>query len=296
MTRLCLTFGAGAGVVAAFLAAGVARSPASAGAAYAGTTWAATLAMLAAAVALFAAAPAARTPMLGILALCAGLCWIAPTVAAWPTGPPALGASSTLLAAFTLPLLAHLALGAPTGRLDGAVARLVVSAAYAWATLAAITLALVRDPFYDPSCWSGCEGNAFLVVSSPGLTTAVEDIRPWIELGLGIAILVAGIRALRGSGAGGRVSGVAAAAVGAVAGLHALRVLGTPYEDPLDPEFRGVFFGACAAAVLVSVAVATPSALVALRRRAVVGYRSLSGRSTPAVRRARCPWPPAAGW
>jgi signal transduction histidine kinase len=267
MMRLGVTFAAGVGAASAFVAAGLAQSGGNAGLTYAGTTWPATLALVVAAVGLFAAAPVARTPFLGVLALCAGTCWLAPIWAAWQGGPPAIRATSTLAAAFALPVVAHLALAAPAGRLDSGLGRAVVAVAYAWSALAAVTLALFRDPFYDPSCWSDCDGNAFLLVSKPGLSSQIEHLRPWVELGLGIAVVAFGIVALRRAGAAGRVSGLAASAVGAVAALHAVRVLGTPFEDPLDPEFRAVFIGGCAAVVLVSVAVATTRVLLPLRRR-----------------------------
>jgi signal transduction histidine kinase len=260
---------AAAAVLSAWVVAVFARSGVNVGVTYAGTTWPATFAMLVAALSLLVAAPLARTTRIAVLAVCAGLCWVAPIVSGWSGGPPLVRAGAALAAAFTLPLLAHLALAAPQGRLEGSARRAVVASAYAWSAFAAIVLALVRDPFYDPSCWSDCDGNAFLFRSWPGLSSAVVHLRPWMELGLGIAVLAVGIGSSRRAAGAVRASALAAVAVGTVACLHAVRVLGTRFEDPADPEFRGVFFGACAAVVLVSFAVAATRALVPLRRRAV---------------------------
>jgi signal transduction histidine kinase len=269
VTRTAVAPAAAAVAVAACVAAGLTRSGGNAGLTSAGTTWSAAVALLAAGLALVAAAPLARTAFLGLVAVWAGVCWISPVTAAWPAAPPVLKAFSTLVAALTLPLLAHLALAAPRGRLDGGIARAVVAAAYVWSAFVAITLALVRDPFYDANCWNECHGNAFLVRSWPGLSAELVHLRPRVELAVGVAVLALGIRTLARPGAVFRASGLAAGAVGAVAILHALRVFGTLYEDPFDPEFRAIFFAECAAAVLASVAVAAPRAVARLRRRAV---------------------------
>jgi signal transduction histidine kinase len=269
VTRTVVAPAAAAAGLAACVAAVLARSGLNVGLTYAGTTWIAALATLAAALALVAAAPLARTAWLGLVAVCAGLSLIAPITAAWAGGPPVLKTTSTLAAALTFPLLAHLALAAPRGRLDSGAGRVVVAAAYAWSGFLAITLALVREPFYDPNCWNDCGGNAFLVRPWPGLSAELVHLRPRLELALGIAVLALGVRLLVKPGALVRASGLAAGAVGAAAILHAMRLLGALYEDPFDPEFRAIFFAECAAAVLVSVAVVAPRAVVPLRRRAV---------------------------
>jgi signal transduction histidine kinase len=281
MKRVGLILAAGAIVLSTWVIMGLARSGANVGVTYAGTTWAAAFAMLVATVSLFAAAPFARTGRLGILVVCAGLCWVAPIVSGWPGGPSLLRAGATLAAAFALPSLVHIALAAPQGRLEGAARRAVVASAYAWSAFAAIVLALVRDPFYDPSCWSDCDGNAFLVRSWPGLSSALVHLRPWVELGLGVAVLAVGIASLRRAAAAVRVSALAAVAVATVACLHAVRVLGVRFEDPTDPEFRAVFFGACAAIVLISFAVVAPRALVPFRGRAVSRAVAALGDAPP---------------
>jgi signal transduction histidine kinase len=267
--RLLFAGAAAGSAVVACGAVAVARSGDNAGTSYAGTTWPAGFALLAAAFALFAAAAFASTRATGLLALAAGLSWLAPILAALPQAPPVPRAVATFAGAFTLTLLAHLALAAPAGRLEGRPARAVVACAYVWVAFVAVALALVRDPFYDTKCWSDCDGNAFLVHSWPRLSSALVDARPWAELALGVAVALLGawMQARRVQFA--RLSGLAAVAVGAVAILHAQAVLAAPFEDPLDAGLRRVFFAACATAVLVAVATVAPRARIPLRRRAV---------------------------
>ncbi len=266
--RLVPPGAAALGALGASAAIVVARSGANAETSYAGTTWTASLATLAAALALFAAVASTRSRIVAGLAFAAGLCWLAPVAVGWLSGPPLLRATATIAEAFTLPLLAHLAL-ASTGRLGRRDFRVVLAAAYAWAALSSIGLALVRDPFYDPYCWVDCDGNAFLLRSWRGLTDAIIAVRPWVEILFGLAVVALGLTRLRPPSWTSRVAGLAATAVGCAAILRGFGRVATPREDPLDPMLRGMFFAACATVVLVALAVVAPRVDAALRRRAV---------------------------
>jgi signal transduction histidine kinase len=266
--RLVRPGAAGCGVLAASAAIVVARSGANAETSYAGTTWTASLATFVAALSLFAAVLLARSGIVPGLAFTAGICWLAPIAVGWLSWPPPVRATATIAGAFTLPLLAHLAL-ASTGQHGRRGSRVVLAAAYAWATLSSIGLALARDPFYDPNCWADCDGNAFLLRSSTGLTDAILAVRPWVELLLAVAIVVLGLAALRASQWAGRVAALAATAVGGAVVLRAFGRMTTPREDPLDPTLRVVFVTACATVVLVALALVAPRVETALRRRSV---------------------------
>ena len=171
---------------------------------------------------------------------------------------------------FVFPVVVHLAFSAPTGRFHGAASRAVVVTAYGWAAATSLLLALLRDPFYDPECWFDCDGNAFLLVHWPEAVDALADARPWAELALGAAVaLVAGRSLVRSPGAL-RLARSAAAVTGAVAIAHALAVLATRLEQPLDPTFRVIFFAAAGGVVLAAAAVIAPTTATARRRRAVV--------------------------
>jgi hypothetical protein len=67
---------------------------------------------------------------IGDLAVVAGLVWFAPVWVGWDRGPPLVRSLGMLAAGFTFPLLLHLVLAYPSGRLHGAVARALVAAAY----------------------------------------------------------------------------------------------------------------------------------------------------------------------
>lgn len=269
MTRLPFRIAACGGALAACAAVAVARSGDNAGTSYSGTSLSATVVMLAAALALFGAAVLARTPVVASLAVAAGVCWLAPIPAAWPAGPPVMRATAVIAAALSFPLLAHLGLSAPSGRLHGRVTRAVIAGAYAWAAFVALALALARDPFYDPHCWADCDGNVFLVRSWPGLSDALVNSRPWTELAFGVAVAAVALPRLARGRRRERLAGAAGAAVGVVAILHGLALVSVPFEDPLDPTLRKIFFAACSATILVALAVVAPRVQVELRRRAI---------------------------
>lgn len=268
MSRLLPACGAVIGVMGASLAIVVARSGDNAETAYAGTTWVASAATFVAALALFGASLVVRSRTIAALAFAAGVCWLAPVAVGWLSGPPPIRATATIAQAFTLVLLVHLAL-ASTGQLERRGARLVVVAAYVWATLSSVLLALVRDPFYDPRCWADCDGNAFLVRSWRGLADALVAARPWAGIVLGVAVAALGAAHLRRSTGIRWLSGLGATAVGTVAILHAIGLLTAQREDPLDPALRAVYVAAAATAVVVALALATPRLEIVLRRRAV---------------------------
>jgi signal transduction histidine kinase len=197
-------------------------------------------------------------------------CWLAPIAAGWVAAPPVLRATALIAASFAFPVLVHLALSSPAGNLDATATRIAVAAAYAWAATVSVLLALLRDPFYDPSCWIDCDGNAFLVAHRPEVAEALVAARPWAELALGAAVVVVAVGGLARVTGAARVARGASAALGAVAMAHAVALLSTPLEHPLDESFRGVFFASAGAVLLVAAAVIAPAVETARRRRAVI--------------------------
>lgn len=258
-----------AGAVIALAALTVARSAGDAGTSYAGAAWTATVSTLAAAVALFVASALVPRRSTALLAFAAGICWLAPIPAGWLDAPPVVRSLALIAAALPFPLLAHLALAAPGGRLAGGAERVVVAGAYAWAVFAALALAVARDPFYDTYCWIDCDGNAFLVRRWAGLSDAVVEAGPWLAIAIGAAVAGVAARRLGGASLVARSSTLAGVALGAVAAAHGFALLSTPLEDPADPTFRRVYYATCVAVVLVALALAAPYAAARLRRRAV---------------------------
>ena len=116
----------------------------------------------------------------GGLAILAGLAFVAPAWEAWAAGPPLIRSLSAAVQPFFLPLVAHLVLSGPTGRIDRRAISAGIVIGYVAATVAAVATALLRDPGLDPACLAACDYNVFLVASDapivrlllPGLTVA----------------------------------------------------------------------------------------------------------------------------
>jgi len=82
------------------------------------------LALVAAGLVAALSRPAGR---IGDLAVLAGLVWFAPVWVGWDRGPPLVRSLGMVAAGFTFPLLLHLVVAYPSGRLRGAVARALVA-------------------------------------------------------------------------------------------------------------------------------------------------------------------------
>src|SRR5215208_4953787 len=137
-----------------------------------------------------------RTRLLGLVAMLAGLAWLAPDWTGWNDASPVLRSVGAVVSPFYLPLLLHLALAVPSGRLGTRFARFTVAAVYALAAAVSVGLALFRDPFLDPYCWQTCSENAFLVHAHPGLADTLGDVWTRAALGIGAAIAVVATRRL----------------------------------------------------------------------------------------------------
>jgi signal transduction histidine kinase len=57
------------------------------------------------------------------------------------------------------------------------------------AFLAAIGLALVRDPFFDPACYSNCALNVFLVRSLPTVARAIQSADRWFVAAAAVSLI-----------------------------------------------------------------------------------------------------------
>ena len=106
---------------------------------------------------------------IGDLTQLAGLVWLAPVWVGWNQGPSLVRSIGMVAAGFTVPLLIHVVLAFPGGRVQTLLGRAVVAGAYLGALLAALGRGLFYDPFLDPYCWANCTGNVFLVRSLPDL-------------------------------------------------------------------------------------------------------------------------------
>ena len=228
------------------------------------------LALVAAGLVTSFARPAGR---IGDLALLAGFVWFAPLWAGWKGGPPLVLSLGTLVAGFAFPLLLHLVLAYPTGRLGSKGARALVAAVYLEAVLSALGRALFRDPFLDPYCWDNCTDNVFLVRSLPRVARGIQDVDLWFTAAAAVALAAVCIWRLAAASAPGRrtlwpvLSAGVLLAAATVA--HSVALIRTPLEDPSDRVFRSLFVVGCAAVIVL--ALGLPGAVLRARvqRRSV---------------------------
>jgi signal transduction histidine kinase len=197
-----------------------------------------------------------RAGRTGDLALLAGFVWFAPAWVGWEGGPPLFRSLGMLTAGFVFPLLFHLVLAYPSGRLRSAVTRALVSAVYVEAALAALGRALFRDPFFDLTCWANCTDNVFLVRSLPRLAHAIQVTDRWfVAAAAGALATICVSRIVMDSGPARRLL-VPVAGPGMLFGTavvaHSIAVQRVPVEDPSDPVFLAIFLVGCVATILLA--------------------------------------------
>ena len=226
--------------------------------------------------------PAGR---IGDLAVLAGLVWFTPVWVGWDKGPPLVRSLGMLAAGFVFPLLLHLVLTDPSGRLHGAATRALVFMVYLEAVLAAVGLALFRKPFFDPNCWANCSDNRFLVRSLPPLARAIEAADRWFTAAAAAALVaICTWRLLRGSGPARRtllpVTLPAVLLAGAVI-ARAVALQRMPLEDPSDPAFSAIFVIGCVAVLLLAAGLVWAAVRTRVQRRAVARIATSLGQAPP---------------
>jgi signal transduction histidine kinase len=265
-----LALAAGAGALA--IAEGPGRSLT-----YAGRSGAAAALFLAAGLALAASGLTlslqARTGRVAMVVLLASLTWLAPVFVSWQNGPP-LGRSLALaLTGFTFPLVAHVALAYPTGRVGSRAAHVLVAAIYIEAFATATVLAMFRDPYFDSSCWANCTVNSFLVKSLPSLVHTIEVADRWFVAAAAFAVIAVCVARLTRASrpAQIRLAPVllaAAAFAGAVA-TRAVALQGLAVEDPYDGALFAIFVVASASLILLALGLSLSVVREHAERRAV---------------------------
>jgi signal transduction histidine kinase len=183
---------------------------------------------------------------LGPLTTLLGVAWLAPDWVGWEDGPALFRSLGMVAAPFLLPLLAHVVLAFPAGRIGAPVARVAVAVVYGGATVVSVGRALTRDPFLDPYCWSNCTDNVFLVHSDQGLARALDDFWLRFSPAVGLLLVAVAIWRLLSTTRAGRAALApvllgAALAAGAEA-AYAFALLHDPAEVPESALFRAVFF------------------------------------------------------
>lgn len=186
-----------------------------------------------------------RSRRLGALAMLAGLAWFGTDLEGWENGPPLLRSLGAAATPFALPLVLHLALALPGGRLRSAAARAAVVAAYGIAAVVSVGGALFREPLLDLYCWRNCRDNSFLVHADPGIASVLEDVWLWSALGIALYLIAFGAhRLLVATGPGRRVLRpllAPAMIVGTTEAAYAIALLRTPLENPESAGFAAIF-------------------------------------------------------
>jgi signal transduction histidine kinase len=221
----------------------------------------------------------------GDLAVLAGLVWFAPVWVGWDKGPPLVRSLGMLAAGFTFPLLLHLVVAYPSGRLHGAAARTLVLAVYLEAALAGLGRALFRNPFFDPECWANCTDNVFLLHSFPRLAHWIELADRWLTVAAAAALAaVCSSRLLRDSGPARRVLlpvALPAILLAAAVIAHAIALQRPPLEDPSNPSFRMIYSVGCAAIILLAAGLVWAAVRTQVQRRAVARIAISLGQAPP---------------
>jgi signal transduction histidine kinase len=222
---------------------------------------------------------------IGDLAVLAGLVWFAPVWVGWDRGWPLVRSLSMLAAGFIFPLLLHLVLAYPSGRLHGTAARTLVLAVYLEAAVVALGRALFREPFFDPNCWANCTDNLFLLRSLPGLARAIEVADRWFTVAAAAALVVLCTwQLLRDSGPARRALlpvALPAILLAAAVIAHAIALQQRPLEDPSDPTFRTIFMIGCAAVILLAAGLVWATVRTRAQRRAVAQIATSLGQAPP---------------
>ncbi len=226
-----------------------------------------------------------RTARIGDLAVLAGVVWFAPVWVGWDKGPPLVRTLGMLAAGSAFPLLLHLVVAYPSGRLRGAVARTLVPAVYLEAAVAALGQALFRHPFFDPNCWANCTDNLFLLRSLPPLARGIEVADRWFTAAAAAALVtLCAWRLLRDSGPARRALlpvALPAILLAAAVVAHAIALQRRPLEDPSDPAFSAIFVIGCVAVLLLAAGLVWAAVRTRGQRRAVARIATSLGQAPP---------------
>jgi signal transduction histidine kinase len=178
-----------------------------------------------------------------------------------------------LVAVFTSAVLVHVILVYPSGNTRSGIDRTLTIAVYAEAALVVTALALFRDPFFDPDCWSNCTDNVFLVRALPDVAEAIVLTHRWFGVGAWTTLTAVCLRRLVTARPAARrtvlpILPTTLMLTGAVLG-RAVLLQRTPREDPSDPAFFAAFVFGAVGAALLAVAVVWAALRSGLQRRAV---------------------------
>jgi signal transduction histidine kinase len=239
-------------------------------------------------LALFAAgvvtAAVGRRLAIGVLAIVAGMLWFGPVWEGWRGGPELIRTLGMVATGFVLPVLIQLVVSAASWPL-ARPATLLVWSSYVLLGFGALVVTFVRDPYYDPYCWSNCTANTFVVSSQPDLARRLVELLSWTTIAVAVvfaalcvAWLVQGLRA-RAHRHWEVLPGGIALAGATIA--HEVLLRRSPPEDPADASFTAVFVVRCGAAMMIAGGLVATLLAARLQRRSVARIVATLGQAPP---------------
>ncbi len=185
-----------------------------------------------------------------------GVVWLAPDLVGWEQGPAFVRSLAMLAAPFLLPLLVHLVVAFPAGRLP---ARVPVAAVYGAAAVFSAGRALFRDPFLDLNCWSNCTDNVLLVHAEPDLARSLDAVWLRVSVFVGLVLAAFAVWRLVGATRAGRAALwavlVPAALAATAEAAYAIALIRVPAEDPERGVFAAIFLARALAFTAVAAGV-----------------------------------------
>jgi signal transduction histidine kinase len=187
-----------------------------------------------------------------------GLVWLANEWIGWTSGPATARSIAMVLVPFVVPLVLHLALAWPFGRLSGRLGRAALGVAYLATAVVSAGRAMFRDPFLDLGCWNNCRDNVFLIGADRHLVARLDGYwRATVIVVAAMTVAVTVGRLVRASRVARQamVAVLVPAALAAVGNAWFVVLVSNTFEDPTRGDFRTVFVVRAGALVAIALGV-----------------------------------------
>ena len=202
-----------------------------------------------------------------------GVAWLANDWIGWDEGPALARSLATVAVPVLVPLIVHLTLAYPAGRVRGNAAWTLLGVVYGATAVTSIGHALFRDPFLDLGCWSNCSDNSFLVRNDSDLVRLLDGF--WLATVTAAAVVTVSATAIRLAHATNVARRamwpvLVPAVVAAVASAMHAWLVDDRTEDPTTSAFRALFF--LHAIALLGIAAGVAWGLLACRSHQAFGH------------------------